>query len=162
MQKWKDTFEKTQTPTIPESSLNVCPETPQQNGVVTERIQDSPSVEISQERPVDQNSGEPKSMTPDLPCTALSELKENLFNTAFVLPKITPKAPKGFRKRPRPPAVSTSDEYRAWFLKMESEKQKEEQIRVEKKAARDAKKAATAARSQGKPKAGPKKAKLVI
>ncbi|KXJ81785.1 hypothetical protein RP20_CCG017789 [Aedes albopictus] len=97
-----------------------------------------------------------------MPRTALSELKQNLFSAAFVLPKITPKAPKGCRKRPRPPAVATSDEYRAWFLKVESDKQKEEQLRAEKKAARDAKKAAVAERRKDKPKAGPKRAKLVI
>lgn len=157
--KWKDTFEIIHNPTMPESSLSMSPETPRPKEMVVERPKDSPSL---QEQPVDRNSSESKSLPPDMPRTALSELKQNLFSTAFVLPKITPKAPKGCRKRPRPPAVATSDEYRAWFLKVESDKQKEEQLRAEKKAARDAKKAAVAERRKDKPKAGPKRAKLVI
>lgn len=70
--------------------------------------------------------------------------------------------PKASRRRANPPAVATSDEYRAWFERMEADKQKEEQIRAEKKAAREAKKLAAAKRLENKPKSAPKKMKLIV
>lgn len=115
----------------------------------------TPSDEISSDQ-------DPETMLYYSPCSVLSERNQNSFNDAFVLSKSTPKLLKAPRKRPRPPAVATSDEYRAWFERMESDKQQEEQSRAEKKAAREAKKLAAEGRPKAVPKIAPKRAKLVI
>lgn len=93
------------------------------------------NIKILRQQPVNQNSTEdPKSPSQALSSLSLAGVKQNLFSVAFALPKATPKPPKD-RKRPRPPAVATSDEYRAWFQKIELDKKNEEQIRAAAKKA---------------------------
>lgn len=67
--------------------------------------------------------------------------REDFLEKAFRIPTVSKKSPKRPKSlRPRPPAVATSDEFKAWFKQMEQNKENEEQKRQEKKAARESKK----------------------
>lgn len=67
--------------------------------------------------------------------------KEDFFDKAFRVVDNPQKDQKRIRKqRPRPPTVATSEQYKEWYQKSENEKQMEEQLRGEKKAAREKKK----------------------
>lgn len=88
----------------------------------------------------------PEPMLDNSSYSTLLEQKENLFNKAFLLPKILSKTStlEGTRIPVRLPAVATSDEYRAWYEQIESDKQKQGQIRAKKRATRETKKVSVA------------------
>lgn len=81
-----------------------------------------------------------------------NDVEEDFFEKAFHLPDIQPSKAKVNRKpKSRPPVVATSEEYKKYFVTLETDKLTAEQERNARKAARIANKKA-AVKKQNRPK----------